>query len=170
MRHQVFLGLGSNTNKQTNIPKCMQLLVDTFDQVDFSPVYESQSVGIQSENFYNLVARVATTWSLEKLLTFIQVTESRYGRRRHPELSDTIPLDIDILLYDDFVGEFQQLVLPRPEILTNAFVLKPLAELAGDLVHPQCGRRICALWQEYPKAKQPLWQVSLSELKEACMR
>lgn len=46
------------------------------------------------------------------------------------------PLDIDVLFYGDPVGDFDGLVLPRAEVLKNAFVLWPLSELAPNLEHP----------------------------------
>ena len=48
------------------------------------------------------------------------------------------------------------LVLPRGEVLTNAFVLWPLAELAPKLRHPVDGRSMGELWQAYDKASQQL--------------
>lgn len=162
MMHQVFLGIGSNNEKEVNIASCLELLRDVFDWVKFSPIYESQSVGIKAENFYNLVAHVTTSWSLEKCVSFIQATEQDYGRNRLPESKNIIPLDIDILLFDDYVGSFNHLQLPRPEILTNAFVLKPLADLAGDFIHPITNKSIQTLWSAYPAQKQKLWQVSLA--------
>jgi len=39
-------------------------------------------------------------------------------------------------------------VLPRAEILKNAFVLWPLSLLAPELVHPEAGKRMAQLWQE----------------------
>jgi len=68
-------------------------------------------------------------------------------------------LDIDILTYDDLTGVVEGVELPRGEILENAFVLCPLAELAPEGVHPALGERYSALWEGYDRASQPLDRV-----------
>ena len=49
--------------------------------------------------------------------------------------------------------------LPRNEVLENAFVLQPLAELAADMIHPLTDKTIGQHWQEFDKASQKLWPV-----------
>ena len=71
-----------------------------------------------------------------ELRHYLRDLEDRYGRKRDvPKFSDRT-LDIDILLYDDLVLLSPVLEIPRPEILKFAHVLKPLADLEPDLVHP----------------------------------
>ncbi len=68
-------------------------------------------------------------------------------------------LDIDILTYDDSVGTIDGVVLPRPEILENAFVLCPLAELSPDRLHPGVKRSYSSLWAAYDRTDQALKKV-----------
>ena len=49
--------------------------------------------------------------------------------------------------------------LPRPEILENAFVLCPLAELAGAEIHPLAGKSYADLWRGYDRDAQALAKV-----------
>ena len=67
-------------------------------------------------------------------------------------------LDLDLLLYDYVVCE-TPVTLPRAEIVNNAFVLWPLAELAPELIHPLVDKSYASLWQEYDKESQRLWPV-----------
>jgi 2-amino-4-hydroxy-6-hydroxymethyldihydropteridine diphosphokinase len=76
-------------------------------------------------------------------LKFIEADNGRYAPDRRG-----LPLDIDVLLYGDLVGNFDGLVLPRAEILKNAFVLWPLSLIAPDRVHPGVGKNFAALWAE----------------------
>jgi 2-amino-4-hydroxy-6-hydroxymethyldihydropteridine diphosphokinase len=68
-------------------------------------------------------------------------------------------LDIDILTVDAICGYRDGIELPRDEILKNAFVLLPMADLAPHALHPKTGRTYSEHWNQYDKAKQNLWSV-----------
>jgi 2-amino-4-hydroxy-6-hydroxymethyldihydropteridine diphosphokinase len=96
-----------------------------------------------------------------ELKEFLQALEDRHQRNRDaPKFSDRT-LDIDILLYDDLYLVSPALTLPRGEILSAAHVLKPLADLAPDLLHPVCHRTISELWKEFPSQKAKLTAIEL---------
>ncbi len=136
------LGLGSNVNAEVHIRAAIRELREQFDSVVFSPAYASQSVGFDGDDFINLVAGVETDMSPMELRQYLRDLEDRYGRKRDvPKFSDR-SLDIDILLYDDLVLFSPVLEIPRAEILSFAHVLKPLADLVPDLVHPLARRSI----------------------------
>ena len=80
---------------------------------------------------------------LDRRLKFIEADNGRYAPDRKG-----LPLDIDVLLYGDLVGNFDGLVLPRAEILKNAFVLWPLSLMAPERVHPEVGKTLAELWRE----------------------
>ena len=44
------------------------------------------------------------------------------------------PLDLDLLLYDDLIVDNAEITVPHPRLHERAFVLVPLAEIAGDVV------------------------------------
>lgn len=131
-----WLGLGSNLDAEANIRAGIDELQQQFDEVVLSPAYTSQSVGFDGDDFINMVARVETDMQPIELREYLRDLEDRYGRKRDvPKFSDR-SLDIDILLYDDLVVFSPLLEIPRAEILKFAHVLKPLAELDPDLMHP----------------------------------
>lgn len=111
-----------------------------------SAVFESQPVGIKSGPFFNLVVSAYTDlplMELDRRLKFIEADNGRYAPDRKG-----LPLDIDVLLYGELVGNFEGLVLPRAEILKNAFVLWPLSLMTPDRVHPEVGKTLAELWRD----------------------
>lgn len=141
-----WLGLGSNINADVNIHAGIKALEETFSGVSLSPAYSSKSVGFEGDDFINLVARVETDMQPLELRQYLRDLEDRYGRKRNgPKFSDR-SLDIDILLYDDLILLSPVLEIPRAEILKFAHVLKPLADLEPDLIHPSELRSMADIW------------------------
>jgi len=156
-----WLGLGSNVDAEAHIRAGIEELREKFGSVTLSPVYTSTSVGFDGEDFINLVARVETDMHPLALRQYLRDFEDRNGRKRDvPKFSDRT-LDIDILLYDDLVLHSPKLQMPRAEILKFSHVLKPLADLEPDLVHPTELRSMLEIWK-----LSGLDDSSLSLLKE----
>lgn len=142
-----WLGLGSNVNAEQNIRAGIAELQDQFENVELSPVYSSEAVGFEGDDFINLVARVETTMQPLELRQYLRDLEDRYGRKRDvPKFSDRV-LDIDILFYDDLVVFSPLLQIPRAEILKFSHVLKPLADLDPELLHPSELRTMTDIWE-----------------------
>lgn len=159
---KVFVSIGSNIEREHYIAASLDSLSAEFGRLQISSVYESEAVGFEGDNFYNLVAAFETNLSVAELSQFLKRTEDEHGRcRKGPRFSGRT-LDIDILTYDDLVGDCGGVELPRDEITKNAFVLWPLAEIAGDLLHPQLQQSYQSLWQGYDRASQKIWTVSFA--------
>jgi 2-amino-4-hydroxy-6-hydroxymethyldihydropteridine diphosphokinase len=153
----VFLGLGSNIEREAHLCAGLDALSGLLHDMRCSPVFESHAVGIKSGPFFNLVVTGFSDLPLGELdrrLKFIEADNGRYAPERKG-----LPLDIDVLLYGDQVGNFDGLILPRAEILRNAFVLWPLALLAPEVLHPEVQRRFAELWQA-ASIDQQLWPVA----------
>ncbi len=141
-----WLGLGSNVNADSNIRAGISELRNQFDRCSLSPIYASQAVGFEGDDFINLVARVETDMQPVELRQYLRELEDRYGRKRDvPKFSDRV-LDIDILMYDDLVVFSPSLEIPRAEILKFSHVLKPLADLDPGLLHPTELRTMAEIW------------------------
>lgn len=156
---KVYLGLGSNTDAHMHLRRALTALQKTFGPLCVSPVYESEAVGFVGENFLNLVVAIQASYSVGELYTMLREIENKNGRDRSAPRFSGRTLDIDILLYDSLVGEVDGVLLPREEILTNAFVLKPLCDMAPELMHPGKKRTMAQLWQAYDQSQQKLWCV-----------
>jgi 2-amino-4-hydroxy-6-hydroxymethyldihydropteridine diphosphokinase len=157
-----YLGLGSNLDAERHLQAGVTALRERFGTVRLSPVYRSMAVGFSGHDFINLAASIETTVQPLELKTFLNQLEAHHGRTREvPRFSDRT-LDIDILLWDDLYLRLPTLTLPRGEILECAHVLKPLADLAPDLVHPVAKVTIAELWANFAGDKSVLTPVDYS--------
>jgi 2-amino-4-hydroxy-6-hydroxymethyldihydropteridine diphosphokinase len=153
---RIFLGLGSNIDREKHLCAGLDALAGFLTDLSCSAVFESHPVGIKSGPFLNLVVSALTDlplMELDRRLKFIEADNGRYAPDRKG-----LPLDIDVLLYDEHVGNFDGLVLPRAEILKNAFVLWPLSLIAPERLHPGVGIAFAQLWAE-AQIDQQLWPV-----------
>jgi 2-amino-4-hydroxy-6-hydroxymethyldihydropteridine diphosphokinase len=157
----VLVGIGSNQNREVCLQAALDALTDWFGELALSPVYESQAVGFDGSPFLNMVAGFNTAMPLAELSRRFKQLEADHGRLRGSARFAAQTLDIDILTYGDQVGVFCGVELPRAEILVNAFVLKPLADVAGSRLHPQRGQSYQDLWQLH-RAGPPLHRVNFS--------
>ncbi len=151
---KVFLGIGSNIEREKHVKAGVLALRQHFTIDAISSVYESASVGFEGNPFYNLVVEITTDLALGELQGFLRNVEQANGCLRNNATDGSRTLDIDILLYDDFVGDIEGVILPRPEILVNAFVLWPMAEIAPMRLHPCKQENYKNIWSEFDKSKQ----------------
>jgi len=96
--------------------------------------------------YLNAALTGATTLSAERLLAELQALEAARGRARtHRNAART--LDLDLILFGDAVLDQPALTVPHPRFRERAFVLAPLAEVAGDWIDPVTGLTVTALLQ-----------------------
>lgn len=158
---RAFVGVGSNIDREKNVRSALQALHRAFSNVAASAVYESSAVGFEGENFFNLVVALETELSPRALQDRLHKIESGFGRERGGPRYVSRTLDLDLLLYDDLVCNEQDLQLPREDVSRFAFVLRPLAELAGELRHPVSGEAFAEMWKKFDDDEQHLWQVEV---------
>ena len=117
-----------------------------FGQVEaVSSVWCSPSAGDASQpDFLNAAVRLKVELSPGEILSdLIPAVEAALHRVRDPDnVNAARTIDVDLSLYDDFVGHVGRHRLPDPDILTRAFVAVPLAEMDSNYRHPVDGQTL----------------------------
>jgi 2-amino-4-hydroxy-6-hydroxymethyldihydropteridine diphosphokinase len=159
---RVFVSIGSNVDPDHNVRSCISMLRRRFGRLQLSSVYRTAPVGFDGDDFYNLVAAFDTDEDAHGVAKALRGIEDRHGRVRDEAKWGPRTLDLDLLLYDDLVLDEAPLAIPRTEITEYAFVLGPLAELAGNQRHPVLGMTFSELWRSFDDGGHRLAPVDLS--------
>ncbi len=151
---RVFLGLGSNIERERYLVAGLDALTQRFGELLLSSVYDCPAIGFEGQPFLNMVVALETGLRVGELARQLRHIECEYGRAPDAARFSARQLDIDILLYDELSGEVEGVSLPRAEILQNAFVLRPLAELWPAGRHPLSGLTYAEHWRDYGPSRQ----------------
>ena len=151
-RVPVAIALGSNLgDRDEQLDEAEDRLAALLSGAVASARYETRSVGgpPNSPDFLNEVVVGTTLLGPRSLLEALHAIEEAAGRER-PFVNAPRTLDLDLILYGDFVIDEPGLRVPHPRFRDRAFVLQPLAEVAGDWVDPVSGRSVSDLLHELP--------------------
>ncbi len=134
----VYLGLGSNLgNREKNIREAIKLLRKEVRITKISSFYKTKPVGYADQpDFINAAAEIKTNLPPLQLLRLTKEIEKKLGRKKTFQNGPRI-IDIDILLYNDEIIKTKNLVIPHLAMHRRWFVLKPLTEIAPEVIHPQ---------------------------------
>jgi len=152
----VYLGIGSNIDPENNLRLGVGELRSLFGELTISSTYKSRAVGFDGPDFLNLVVGLETDETPADIHEQIEAIHKLAGRQTDAARYSSRPLDIDLLLYDDLVMDEPPVKLPRADVLKYSFVLRPLAEIAPDVIHPESGRTLQDHWQEFDESAHPL--------------
>jgi 2-amino-4-hydroxy-6-hydroxymethyldihydropteridine diphosphokinase len=157
----VYVAAGSNLDPERNLAKALELLAARFGPLRVSKAYRNAAVGFEGPDFINLVVGFQTREPVRAVLETLRSIEEQCGRPRSAPKWASRTMDLDILLYGDLVSDQPDLRIPRPGLLTRAFMLGPMAEIAGEVVHPTAHRRISDLWREFDQQAHSMSVVPL---------
>ena len=140
MNAEVYLGLGGNigTPKET-FEKALHLMSDFVIIDKISSLYKSSPFGYTDQPpFINAAVQIKTESPPLELLSQLQIIEKKLGKKVIHKNGPRI-LDIDLLVYQEFTLELENLTLPHPGILNRDFVLLPMLDLNPTLTQPAWG-------------------------------
>ncbi len=143
---KIYLGIGSNIEPRKNISAGLESLERLFSKLEISPTYLAPPFGFEGDDFHNLVVSAETDLSIEQVVIVLRQIEFDHGRPEQAEKFSSRSLDIDLLLFGDYVGKVGGYKIPRNDIDKFDFVLRPLQDIAADELHPVSGKSYAELW------------------------
>ena len=156
-----YVAAGSNVRPRESLSNALALLAREFPGLRASRAFSNPAVGFEGDDFVNLVVAFPAERTTESLVEALKSIERALGREPGAPKWGPRTLDLDLLLHGDAVGRIAGRSLPHPDLLTRAWVLGPLAELAPALVHPVARERMDALWRRFDARAHPMTPVSL---------
>lgn len=147
-----YISIGSNIEKEKNILSALRALARYFGGLVVSSTYETEAVGFTGDTFHNLIVGFDSDLDVKTIAEQLRQIELDHGRTRECKKFSSRTLDLDLILYGDLVITEGGLQIPRDEIERYAFVLEPLAEIAGDLRHPVSKISYRELWERFDKS------------------
>ncbi len=148
--NRAFLLIGGNMgNREANLAASSAMIHRRCGSVlQHSSLYETAAWGLEDQpDFLNQVLLVDTAHKPRELLETLLDIEQELGRIRQQK-NGPRTIDLDILLYNDDVIHEPGLQIPHPRMASRRFVLAPLAEIAGELIHPITSKTIRQMLDE----------------------
>ena len=133
------VSIGSNIgDRLENIQSSLDLIHSRIASLaGISSIYESESIGFDGDDFYNICASFFSNISPHLVIQQLLEIEKTLGRNRSDETKYISRIiDIDILLIEDLVIDSEELKVPHPEMCNRRFVMEPLIEIDPNLIHP----------------------------------
>jgi 2-amino-4-hydroxy-6-hydroxymethyldihydropteridine diphosphokinase len=112
-----------------------------------SAVYETEPVGCEkgAAKFLNAALEFGYAGEAHDLLRELAAIEKLLGRPAGHARNASRTIDLDLLYFGEMEIETAELQLPHPRIVEREFVLRPLADIAPDLVLPRQTKPVSAL-------------------------
>jgi 2-amino-4-hydroxy-6-hydroxymethyldihydropteridine diphosphokinase len=152
MKDLAAIALGSNLesrfgDREANLREAVRRIESLGEVRAVSSFYDTEPVGfVEQPRFLNGALVLETELGPQELMRRLLGVEKAMGRVREGAVAKgPRVIDLDLLLYGDWVLWAEDLILPHPRMEERRFVLEPLAEIAPDWMHPVLGVTVLAL-------------------------
>ncbi len=152
MPNQVVIALGSNIEKERNLPLAIKLLREMCVVTAVSPIYETEPVGLLNQpRFWNTAVLIQTDLTASQIKQqIIGPIETKLKRVRQADKNAPRTIDADIVLFNDAVFEYdggdgRSRPIPDPDLTKFPHVAVPVADLLPDFPHPETGELLGVL-------------------------
>lgn len=159
---EVFVAAGSNVEPERYLRRALELLRAQYPSLRVSPAYRNRAVGFEGADFINLVVGFTTDEPVERVRAGLQKIEALCDRPPNAPKWAARTMDLDILLYGDAISSEPGLLLPRPDLLRRAYMLKPLTDIAPEVVHPIEKKTMRELWDAFDQGAHELTVTTLT--------
>lgn len=140
-----FLLLGSNKgHRKSNLKRAINKISES-EEIEIlakSSLYITKPWGYRKQNnFYNIAIKIKTTYTPQELLLKIIDLEKALGKEKEHFLGPR-RIDIDIALFENFIINEKDLVIPHQHLTKRDFFLVPIIEIDNDIVYPQTDKKL----------------------------
>ena len=138
-KHTYYIALGSNLgDRYASLQSAVEFCFLEIGPIEkLSRIYECEAQGFVGPSFYNACIALQSKLSPKQVLDKLLLFEIQGGRQSNRENYTSRSIDLDILMVDDLVVENKNLIIPHPKMHLRDFVLRPLSDIAPELVHPK---------------------------------
>jgi len=147
--HVVFISVGSNLGgKLDNCLRGIAALTESGESLllGASRFFRTSPVDYADQDwFVNAAVKIRTTMAPLALLDKLVAVQQRMGRKTDAIRFGPRVLDLDILLYDDWVVRMPRLKIPHPRMHKRVFVLQPICDINPSIIHPVLGQTVADL-------------------------
>lgn len=152
------IALGSNLEsalggREANLREAVRRVEALGEMRAVSSFYDTEPVGyVDQPRFLNGALLLATELPPEDLMRELLAIERAIGRDR----TGAVPkgprvIDLDLLLYGNVVIKTDDLTLPHPAMHEREFVLRPLTEIAPEMLHPVLGLTVSEMLKMFAR-------------------
>jgi phosphatidylglycerol:prolipoprotein diacylglycerol transferase len=156
---KALISMGANVDPLDNLYEGSQDIASQFKILKRSSVYKTEDTreDHQGQYYHNRVLQIETTLPFTEFRASLKAIEKAHGRE--PGNRDVIPLDLDIITFNNQVFRTSEVQIPDPGILTHGYINLPLAEIIPDFRHPATGLLIENILSELSPEEQNVQKI-----------
>ena len=144
------IAIGSNIgDRRRYIDRALEMIEKRAGEITaVSDIIETKAYGYEDQDdFLNMAMEIETDLGPRELLACLNGIEADLDRTREIRWGPRT-IDLDIIFYGSRIIDEEDLHIPHIEFALRDFVLRPICQIAPDLVDPRSGKTIRVIWQE----------------------